>query len=284
MGKHKKVVCVKCCRVMRRDNLERHMQQHENGKFEEDSFHGSFLSGSTTSLESSFSSVSTTRSVSINEEAVLKTMNMHAEEYQRKLELGEIVYKHAKEYGIPEESLPKEYKEAKDLYVKNKQNIDVENVILRPWQEALLNYIKPSDREVIWVIGRKGNEGKTWFQEFLASKFGWNRVICGMDIRMKKSSICHILSKRSLMTTDIFLFDVGKAKTEEDLNYELLEHLKNGRTLAAKFDSKELKFHTPNIIVVFSNEKPDVDQMSKDRWKIFQIRDDDLLDATEKYI
>ena len=269
---------------MRRDHLERHMHQHENGKFEEGSFHGSAFGASTTSLESSFSAVSTTRSVSINEEVVLKTMNIHAEEYERKLQLGEIVYKHAKECGIPEESLPKEYKEAKDLYVKNKQNIDVENVILRPWQESLLKYIKPSNREVIWVIGRKGNEGKTWFQEFLASKFGWSRVICGMDIRMKKSSICHILGKRSLMTTDIFLFDVGKARTEDNMNYELIEQIKNGRTLAGKFDSKELKFHTPNIIVVFSNEMPDVDQLSKDRWKIFQIRDEDLLDATEKYV
>ena len=284
MARNKKVVCAKCCKVMRRDNLERHMQQHENGKFEEESFHGSAFSASTTSLESSFSAVSTTRSVSINEEVVLKTMNIHAEEYERKLQLGEIVYKHAKECGIPEESLPKEYKEAKDLYVKNKQNIDVENVILRPWQEGLLKYIKPSNREVIWVIGRKGNEGKTWFQEFLASKFGWSRVICGMDIRMKKSSICHILGKRSLMTTDIFLFDVGKARTEDNMNYELIEQIKNGRTLAGKFDSKELKFHTPNIIVVFSNEMPDVDQLSKDRWKIFQIRDEDLLDATEKYV
>ena len=284
MARNKKVVCAKCCRVMRRDHLERHMQQHENGKFEEGSFHGSAFGASTTSLESSFSAVSTTRSVSINEEVVLKTMNIHAEEYERKLQLGEIVYKHAKECGIPEESLPKEYKEAKDLYVKNKQNIDVENVILRPWQESLLKYIKPSNREVIWVIGRKGNEGKTWFQEFLASKFGWSRVICGMDIRMKKSSICHILGKRSLMTTDIFLFDVGKARTEDNMNYELIEQIKNGRTLAGKFDSKELKFHTPNIIVVFSNEMPDVDQLSKDRWKIFQIRDEDLLDATEKYV
>ena len=287
MGKHKKVVCVKCCRVMRSNNLERHMQQHENGKFEGESFHGSSFSASTTSLESNFSSVSTTKScipISINEEAVFKTMEMHAEEYERKLQLGEIVYKHAKDHGIPEESLPKEYKEAKDLYVKNKQNIDINNVILRPWQEGLLKYIKPSNREIIWVIGRKGNEGKSWFQEFLASKFGWSRVICGMDIRLKKASICHILSKRSLMTTDIFLFDVGKARTEDNINYELLEQIKNGRTLAAKFDSKELKFHTPNTVVVFSNEKPDVGQMSKDRWKIFQIRDDDLLDATDKYV
>ena len=86
------------------------------------------------------------------------------------------------------------------------------------------------------------------------------------------------------MTTDIFLFDIGKARTEEEMNFELLEQIKNGRTLAAKFDSKELKFHTRNTIVVFSNEKPDVDQMSMDKSKIFQIRDDDLLDATENYV
>ena len=166
MARNKKVVCFKCCLVMRRDHLERHMQQHENGKFEGESFHGSTFSASTTSLESDFSSVSTNKSISINEEAVFKTMNMDAEEYERKLQLGEIVYKHAKDHGIPEESLSKEYKEAKDLYVKNKQNIDVENVILRPWQEGLLNYIKPSDREIIWVIGRKEMKENLGFKSF----------------------------------------------------------------------------------------------------------------------
>ena len=101
---------------------------------------------------------------------------------------------------------------------------------------------------------------------------------------MKKSSIFHILSKGSLMTTDIFLFDVGKAKTEDDMNYELIEQFKNGRTLAGKFDSKEMKFHTPNIIIVFSNEMPDVDKLSKDRWKIFQIRNEEFLDGKDKYV
>ena len=86
------------------------------------------------------------------------------------------------------------------------------------------------------------------------------------------------------MTTDIFLFDVGKAKTYDGVNYELIEKIKNGRILASKFDSKELKFHTPNTVVVFSNEKPDIKQLSKDRWKIFYIKDDDLVDATANYI
>ena len=86
------------------------------------------------------------------------------------------------------------------------------------------------------------------------------------------------------MTTDTFLFDVGKANSDDEVNYELLEKIKNGRTVAAKFDSKELKFKTPNTVVVFSNEKPDIKQLSKDRWKIFYIKDDDLVDATANYI
>ena len=77
-----------------------------------------------------------------------------------------------------------------------------------------------------------------------------------MDIKLKKSSICHALRKRSLMTTDIFLFDVGKANTFDGVNYEVLEKIKNGRILASKFDSAELKLHTLNIVIVFLNDRP----------------------------
>ena len=86
------------------------------------------------------------------------------------------------------------------------------------------------------------------------------------------------------MTTNIILFDVGKARTDDGVNYKLLEKIKNGRIVASKFDSKELKFKTPNTVVVFSNEKPDVVELSKDRWKIFQIRDNDLIDVTDIYV
>ena len=44
---------------------------------------------------------------------------------------------------------------------------------------------------------------------------------------------------------------------------------------------KELKFQTPNIVIVFSNDKPDIEKLSKDRWKIFKIIREDLLDVTE---
>jgi hypothetical protein len=290
MGRNKEVVCKKCCRVMRNDHLNRHMKLHK--KLRENSLDSIYSSSPSLHEddESEFSSSATDWEAPVQKEApleregIIKTIKLDAAEYKNKLKLGKIVYEEIEEHEIPEESLRREYKEAKELYIKHKKNIDLDNVVLRPWQEALLNHIKPTNREVIWVIGRKGNEGKSWFQEYMESKYGWGKVICGMDIKIKKGSICHVLSKRSLMTTDTFLFDVGKANTDHGVNYELLEKIKNGRIVAAKFDSKELKFKTPNTVVVFSNEKPDVSELSKDRWKIFQIRDNDLIDLTDIYV
>ena len=77
--------------------------------------------------------------------------------------------------------------------MKQKRNIDSDNVVIRSWQESLLNYIKPSDIEIVWVQGERCNEGKTWFQEFIESKLGCSRFICGLDIKLFKKSICHVL-------------------------------------------------------------------------------------------
>ena len=54
MGRNKNITCQKCFRVMRHDNLKRHMNQHEDGKFEKDLFCGSSLNTSTTSLDTDY--------------------------------------------------------------------------------------------------------------------------------------------------------------------------------------------------------------------------------------
>ena len=160
--------------------------------------------------------------------------------------------------------------------------MDYKDVNLKPWQEDLLKHIEiQTDRLIIWVVGRKGGEGKTWFQEFIASRFGWDRVVCGMDIKVKKASICHALRKRPLTTTYIFLFNVGKSFSFNDVNYKVLEKIKDGRILASKFDSMELRFKTPNVVVVFSNDKPKENQLSKDRWLIFNIQNENLIEITK---
>ena len=273
-----KVTCKKCFHVMRSDNLRRHMKKHVESKPEQVSF-----SLSETLLNTEFSSESACNSYessSMERGKIIEKLMTDNEEYKYKLERGKILYEEVNQLGIQEESLCQEYRVLLDIYRKQKKNIDIENVILRPWQESLLQYMKPSDREIIWVVGVKGNEGKSWFQEFLESKFGWHRAICGMDIKMKKGNICHALRKRSLMSTNVFLFDVGKSKTFDEINYGVLEKIKNGRIVADKYNTAELKFYTPNIVVVFSNGRPNTRELSKDRWKIFQISDNGLMDVT----
>ena len=58
MGRDKKITCGKCLRVMRRDNLKRHMKQHEKEKFEKESFCGSSIGTSKSSLQESESDFS----------------------------------------------------------------------------------------------------------------------------------------------------------------------------------------------------------------------------------
>merc|ERR1712236_170032 len=102
---------------------------------------------------------------------------------------------------------------------------------------------------------------------------------------MKKESIYHIIRNRPYMTRNIFTFNIGKDNTNmEDINYQVLEQLKDGRFLAAKFSSKEIKICKPNIVIVFANCTPDVKKLAMDRWKIFRIKGEDLVDVTPKPI
>ena len=53
----------------------------------------------------------------------------------------------------------------------------------------------------------------------------------------------------------IHLKDTPKGLLE---NYKLLEDLKDGDASADKYNSQLLKFITPNVVMVFSNETQDV--------------------------
>ena len=95
MGRNKKITCQKCFRVMRSDNLKTHMKQHEDGKFENESFCALSLRTSKTSLdnESIISSISTSYEVSsTKEEELQKIMKRDDEKYKYKLAQGKILY------------------------------------------------------------------------------------------------------------------------------------------------------------------------------------------------
>ena len=125
--------------------------------------------------------------------------------YTRKIEIGKIITSELEKGSVREESLSKDNREVLKLYRKQMSMRNLCNIELRPWQQQLMDNIStPSDREVIWIIGRKGNEGKTWFQEYLESFYGYARVI-RLDLKNENTK-CLTRTNKETVEYDGYIF------------------------------------------------------------------------------
>ena len=159
-------------------------------------------------------------------------------------------------------------RDALNLYQKPKSRIKWETVVLRPWQDQLEKILKPSYRYVYWIVGVKGNEGKSWFQDYLLAKYGYDRSV-HLDVCSRSTDIFYALSHRPLQTTDVFIFN--DARSQDDLSYITLEQIKDGRAMSTKYCSRPITFKRPNIVIVFSNRRPVRAKLSEDRWLEYHI-------------
>ena len=215
----------------------------------------------------------------INKQKLRKHLIKLENKYQEKIFLGQKIYEMLGEGVVSYQALPREMKEGVDLYMENQADFrDVGNVELKPWQESLLEYVQqPCDREIFWVVGQEGNEGKNWFQKYVKSWLGARRVVTGIDIKANSASIFQALRKCPIVTADIFLFNIGKSmKKFDQINYDALEKMKDGEAFASKYDSQQLKIRVPNVVMVFSNSPPDVKELAKVRFRVFHINNNQL--------
>ena len=143
MGKHKQVTCRICNKTMRSDNFKRHNIQHEKkndpnlllvNKLEDH----------------------------VLKDGVEKYLLEKEEEFQNLIEKGKEVYEILGKGKVSEASLPKNMKEALNMYVMQDETFDNKDAKLKPWQAELLEEINnPTDRKIIWVVGKSCGEGKT---------------------------------------------------------------------------------------------------------------------------
>ena len=101
-------------------------------------------------------------------ETMMLKMTSAQRQYRQELEVGESVSTLLRTHEhLSEQSLSNEYKKALKLYRQSKvQHVPMyENAMLKPWQKEILTLIEqPTHREVIWVVGQQGGEGKTFLQ------------------------------------------------------------------------------------------------------------------------
>ena len=163
---------------------------------------------------------------------VVDLENEIVNEYHRKLDLGRKIKRIVEENNIPLQSLDKEKMDALKLF---EEYIDVKYVEWRPWQKKMLEYLhNPTQKKVIWVVGEKGNEGKTFFQDQIQDRYGLEKV-CKLHFGSRSEDMMNYLQIVVSMKTDIFLFHTYKNDHVKELDYQLLENIKDGWTMSTQY-------------------------------------------------
>lgn len=139
----------------------------------------------------------------------------------------------------------------------------------REWQKDLLDRLlkEPDDRSIIWYCDPKGSAGKTQMAKYLAVHK--NAIVLN---NAKTSDIAYALPDNP----HIVIFDLARSN-EGRINYGAIEQVKNGLVFSAKYESKMKYFNSPHVIV-FSNNEPDYEQMSKDRWEVVHLSKKDKVE------
>lgn len=150
-----------------------------------------------------------------------------------------------------------------------------ENVIWHPWQRSVLDLVDAgpthrSDRIIYWVYEPTGNVGKSFLAKYLALRPG--TVIC----EGRKADIFNQVNTtiEGGVLPKFVLVDIPRV-TLDFVSYTALECLKNGLLYSGKYEGGVCIFPSP-VVLCFANEMPKLEKMSKDRWAIHIIKDNQL--------
>ena len=125
---------------MRSDVQTRHMKQHEN---EDNPVTNISVTNNIYTPKQDSMNIKKVKS-EINDEELRKHLIKMENDYQEKIALGKGIYKMVGEGIVSFQALSNDMKDAVETYTQHQEDFrDVGNVALKPWQNELLQYIKP---------------------------------------------------------------------------------------------------------------------------------------------
>jgi len=146
---------------------------------------------------------------------------------------------------------------------------------LYPWQQDIYNKCleEPNKRSIIWIYDPEGNNGKTALCKFLTVKT--NAISATSGSAKDIACILAMCVKNGKNLNDLTTFIFHYARTSEHISYKAIESVKDGYITSTKYESGTMVFNCPHCLV-FSNELPEVDKLTADRWEIYYIYDKTL--------
>ncbi len=144
-------------------------------------------------------------------------------------------------------------------------NAVLEDGALREWQATCYNQlIMPADdRSIFFYVDPQGGSGKTWFQRFMLTRRPEEAQVLSVG---KRDDIAHAIQTKK----KIFMFNVARGGMEF-LHYPVLEQLKDKMVFSPIYNSQTKIFRTNVHVAVLSNEMPNLEAITRDRYVIVNL-------------
>lgn len=140
------------------------------------------------------------------------------------------------------------------------------------YQKDIYNLIKeePDDRTINWFWERKGNTGKSSFTKYLCVHHG--AIVLNGKAADCFNAVLDYMNTNNGISPEIIIFDIPRCQSDY-ISFQAIEKIKDGCFYSGKYEGGMCVFNPPHIIC-FSNDKPNEDAISNDRWNIQKIRID----------
>ena len=139
------------------------------------------------------------------------------------------------------------------------------------WQEELKRKWEfgMDSRSIYYIYDPAGNTGKSTF----IKKFIWENADEAVILGTTFNQIALTSALIGLGPRKFYLADFPRtANKEVGSLLAVCEGLKNGMLVSSFYGKNNTLMMMPPLVCIFSNELPDWSYLSKDRWKVFEIK------------
>lgn len=167
----------------------------------------------------------------------------------------------------------------KEIYIPRQ----FRDIILKPWQQHCIDISKEfNTRDINIIYDPDGNNGKSTLACICELKYnGFMLPVCNDQEKLIQSMADYCIAKQVRDVNPVFI-DLPRAFDKNKLYgiYSAIEQIKNGKLVDMRYNYKEWWIDSP-CIFVFTNREPDQNLLSRDRWKIWTIQEDNLIPYEE---
>lgn len=136
---------------------------------------------------------------------------------------------------------------------------------LNEWQQELDGQLRqePDDRSILFVVDPIGSSGKSMFVRHQLTTYPDETQVVKLG---KRDDLAYVIDPLKR----VFFFDIPRLGMQF-FQYNVVEQIKDRIVFSAKYQSCVKVFDHDAHVVVFCNEQPDLNAMTGDRFKFFDI-------------